>query len=79
MRYSIIVEKKREKPALPNMATAVKQMKNISSLLASTYELTLNEIQTIYNTAEGRPFEMIHYAYAYGFHRANQVARERKI
>lgn len=55
------------------------KIKEIATAIPDGCEVVLSEIQAIYEAAEKDPFWLIGYAYAYGFHRGTQAAKERKV
>lgn len=55
------------------------KIKEISAAVPECCEIVVSEIRAIYEAAEKDPFWLIGYAYAYGFHRGTQAAKERKV
>ena len=51
------------------------KIKELAEQPRGAYELVLGEIQSIYTAANKSPFELICYAYAYGFHRGQQARK----
>ena len=54
------------------------EIKEIADQPRGDYELVSGELQAIYTAANKNPFEMICYAYAYGFHRGQQAGKEKR-
>lgn len=52
------------------------EIKEIAKQPRGTHELLLGEVQAIYTAAEKDPFELICYAYAYGFHHGQKARKE---
>lgn len=51
------------------------KIKEIAEQPRGAYELVLGELQAIYDAAEKAPFELICYAYAYGFYRGQKARK----
>ena len=51
------------------------KIKEIGKRSLGSHELVVGEIQAIYDAANKKPFELICYAYAYGFHRGEKARK----
>lgn len=62
---------------MPNITAEL--IEQITATMAEENEITLSEIQAIYEAAQKDTFWLVCHAYAYGFHRGHAAGREAAV
>lgn len=52
------------------------KFKEMVDAIPDRRDITVKEMQDIYKAAEKNPFQLIVYAYAFGFHRGSQAVKK---